>query len=533
MTADNVLPKPQAIFRQAMSSMQSGNWPRAVACLDAVLRFRPNAPMVHFYRGLALYELRRFEDSLASYDRAIALKPDHPEAHSNRGNALQELKRLPAAVASYDRAIQLKPDFASAYSNRGFAFLTMGRLEEALASCERAIELEPNYAQAFINRGSILTRLDRPEEALANYDRALELTPGHADIYFGRALVLAALKRLDDAIASFDRAIELKPDYADAYWGKSFVALLRGDYEEGWKLEEWRLKGDLYKESGKQYQKPRWTRQFKTADANLPKTLMIYAEAGQGDAIQYARYIPMLKELGIKPVLEVPSSLSKLISTLDSDITVVERSQPLPDFDHFCAIGSLPYLFDTRLSTVPAKFPYLYADAEKKNKWKEKLGNKTNPRIGLVWSGQVSRRIDTSSAKNRSMPLRVLEPILGLPLEFHSLQKDIRPDDVPVLSQFDMIHDHRADLGDFSDTAALVENLDLVITIDTSVAHLAGALGQKLWVMLPFCTDYRWTMEETTTPWYPAASLFRQPAPGDWKSVVSAVAQQLKKFSIS
>ncbi len=425
MTADNALPKPEALFQQAMSFLQAGNLPRAVACFDAVLAARPNAPMVHFYRGLALYDMGKFEDSLASYDRTVALKPGYAEAYSNRGNALQELKRLQPAIASYDRAIELKPDFSSAYNNRGFAFLGLGRFAEALASCERAIQLEPGYVQAYINRGSILSKLDRLEDALASYDHALKLKPGQPDVYFGRGLVLSELKRLDEATASFDRAIELSPNYAEAYWGKSHAALLQGNYEEGWRLEEWRLKGDLYKTSGKQYQKPRWSSQFKDAGQELPKTLLIYAEAGQGDTIQYCRYIPLLKDLGIKAVLEVQPSLRGLMETLDPDLTVVERSAPLPDYDQFCAIGSLPYAFGTTLATVPAKMPYLYADQEKTKLWREKLGDKTKPRIGLTWSGQVSRRIDTSPAKNRSVPLHFLEPIFKLPFEFHSLQKEV------------------------------------------------------------------------------------------------------------
>lgn len=528
MAANNPVSSSEAAFEQAMSHYQSGRLARALEGFNSVIALRPNAPMVYFYRGLALFGLKKFEEAVASYDRTILLKPDYAEAHSNRGNALQELKRLQPAIASYDRAIGLKPDFAGAYNNRGYALMKMGKLHDALSSYDRAIELEPDYAQAYINRGSALSRMDRLDDALASYGRAIELQPDNAVIYFGRGLVFSELKRLDEALASFDRAIELQPDYAEAYWGKSHVSLLMGDYEEGWKLEEWRLKGALYISSGKHYQKPRWTSQFRAGESELPKTLLVYAEAGQGDTIQHCRYIPMLKELGIKAVLEVPPSLCSLMSTLGSDVTVIEKSGALLDFDQFCAIGSLPFAFGTTLSTVPAKIPYLYADQEKRKTWRERLGDKTKPRIGLTWSGQVSRRIDSSPAKNRSIPLRLLEPILNLPFEFHSLQKDVRPDDVVVLSQFGMIHDHRDDLNDFSDTAALVSNLDLVISIDTSGAHLAGALGQQLWVMLPYCTDYRWTLDGTSTPWYPEALLFRQPAAGDWASVVAQVESRLK-----
>jgi tetratricopeptide (TPR) repeat protein len=532
MTAANKpSPEAEALFNQAMTLYQSGQPVRALECFDSVLAQRPNAPFVHFYRGLALHDLRKFELAVASYDRAIALKPDMAEAHSNRGNALQELKRLQEAVASYDRAITLKPDFASAYSNRAFALLSLKMLDEALASADRALELQPDFARAYINRGSILAQLDRQHEALASYDAALKLAPDGADIYFARGLVLMELKRLDEASASYDRAIALAPDYAEAYWGKSHVSLLQGDYEEGWKLDEWRMKSAMYKYTDKKYPKPRWLGKAAPDPQKKPGTLLIYSEAGQGDAIQYCRYIPLLKEQGIKAVFEVQPSLARLMSTLDADVIVVERNKPQPEHDQCTPVGSLPLAFGTTFSTIPAKFPYLHADSEKLKRWQDKMGNKTKPRIGLAWSGQVNRRIDSSSAKNRSIPLHLLKPVLELPFEFHSLQKDIRPEDAATLMELGNIRDHRADLNDFSDTAALAGNLDLVVTIDTSVAHLAGAIGRKIWVMLPFCVDYRWTPEGTATPWYPGATLFRQPAAGDWNSVVSEIVDQLKKLA--
>ncbi len=529
-TASDPIAKSEVIFRQALSHYQSDRLVKALEGFDAVIALRPNAPMAYFHRGLTLFGLKKFQEAAASYNRAIALKPEYAEAHSNLGNVLQELKRPKDAIISYDRAIAIKPDFASAYNNRGFALMKIGKMPDALASYDRAIELEPEYAQAHINRGSALTRMDRQHDALASYDRAIELQPDNAVIYFGKGLVLSELKRLDEALASFDRAIQLQPDYAEAYWGKSHVSLLLGDYEEGWKLDEWRFQGALYKSSGKQYQKPRWTDRFAATQQQLPKTLLVYAEAGQGDTIQYSRYIPMLKELGIEPVVEVQPSLFNLMSTLAPDIAVIEKSAHPPEFDQFIAVGSLPYAFGTTLETIPAKFPYLFADQKKQEEWRQKLGEKTKPRIGIAWSGQVNRRIDTSSAKNRSIPLRHLEPILNLPFEFHSLQKEVRPDDEAILSKSGSVRDHRADLKDFADTAALVANLDLVISIDTSVAHLVGSLGKKLWVMLPFCTDYRWTMDGAVTPWYPNATLFRQPSPGDWKSVVAELKTRLGTF---
>jgi hypothetical protein len=296
------------------------------------------------------------------------------------------------------------------------------------------------------------------------------------------------------------------------------LKLLLGDYEEGWELYEWRWK-DWGRDFVRPFPQPLWL-----GDAPIAgKTLLIHPEQGLGDFIQCCRYIPMVEAMGAKVLVEVTAPLVPLISTLKGSFSVVRSGQPLPHFDFHCPIMSLPLAFRTTVETIPANVPYLFADPARKALWQQRLGPRTRMRVGLAWSGNPSHKNDL----NRSMPFRALAPWLALAVDFHVLQKDIRPEDAAALAQFPNVQVHSAELGDFADTAALADEMDLVISVDTSVAHLAGALGRPLWVLLPFNPDYRWFLDRSDSPWYPSATLFRQPALGDWDSVVAAVEAQL------
>jgi tetratricopeptide (TPR) repeat protein len=491
----------------------------ALASYDRAIILKPDYAEASYNRSITLQELKRLDEALVSYDRAIALKPDYAEAYSNRGNALKDLKRVDEALASYDRAIVLKPDYADAYSNRGLALQALKRLDEALASYDRAIVLKPDYAEAYSNRGNALKDLNRLDEALASYDRALVLKPDYAEVYSNRGLALQDLKRLDEALASYDRAIVLKPDLADVYWNKSLLKILTGDYLEGWQLYEWRWKKEPLINSLRVYKKPLWL----GTETLVNKTLLIYPEQGLGDYIQCIRYAVLVEQLGAKVILEVPLALMSLVSTLKGQFTLVESGKPLPDFDYHCPVMSLPLAFKTTVDTIPAQLPYLYATEDKKQHWQEKLGKQTVTRIGLVWSGSTGHKND----HNRSLLLQQLASLLELPVEFYSLQKEVRAVDIDTLIAFHHIHQHQDDLLDFSDTAALVDAMDIIISVDTSVAHLAGAMGKKVFILLPYAADYRWMLDRTDSPWYPTATLFRQPALDDWESVVVEIKQLL------
>lgn len=492
----------------------------AVASYDQAIILKPDYADAYTNRGAALQGLNRFEEALDSFERAIALKPSSAEVYFNYGGALKNLKRLlDEALVSYDRAIELKPDFAVAYNNRGIVFQELKKFAEALADFDQAIGLRPYYVEAHNNRGIALQNLNQSEKAIASFDQAISLKPDYAEAYNNRGQALQEQHDFESALANYDQAISLKPDYAGAHWNKATLKLLTGDFQEGWRLYEWRWR-DQQKQQLRNFSQPLWLGEQSVAD----KTVLIYPEQGFGDVIQFCRYATMLGALDAKVVIEAPASLMTLLSTLKGDLTLIEKGQSLPAFDMHCPIMSLPLAFKTTIDTIPAVVPYLYADPKKQQFWHDRLGSKTNPRVGLAWSGSSTHQND----HNRSIPLKLLEPLLSLPFEFHSLQKDIRLDDAVHLKQCDQVQLHHDYLYDFSDTAALISEMDIVISVDTSVAHLAGALAKPIWILLPFSADYRWLLNRSDSPWYPTATLFRQPKISDWSTVIAEVFEMMK-----
>ena len=526
----------------------------AVAAYDQVIALKPDYADAYYNRGNALNDLKQFEVALASYNRAIALKPDFAAAYNNRGNAERAIKQVEAALASYHQAIALKPDDAVSHYNRGVALNDLNRLEAAVAAFHQAIALQPDYVDAYNNLGNAQRDLKQPEAALASYRQAISFKPDYAEAYYNYGLALrdikqteAALafydraialkpdyvaaycnrgnacrdlKRFDEAEASYDRAIALKPDYSKAYWHKSLLKLLLGDYEQGWRLYEWRWRTASFINTVRNYKQPLWLGE----QALTGKTLLIYSEQGLGDSLQFCRYAQMVEALGAKVILEAPRELFTLMSTLKGNITLIEQGHELPSFDLHCPLMSLPLAFKTTVPTIPAEMPYLYSDPEKQAVRHERLGAKTKLRVGLAWSGSSLHKNDL----NRSIPLALWASLLELPIEFHALQKDIRAEDAAFLADSTAIVSHQNELIDFSDTAALIAEMDLVISVDTSVAHLAGALAKPVWLLLPFMPDFRWMLDRTDSPWYPTATLFRQSVMDDWTSVLLAVAGELK-----
>ena len=495
----------------------------ALASYDRAIALNPHFAPAYNNRADALYGLKRFAEALASCDRAIALNPRLAPAYSNRGNALNGLKRCAEALASCDRAIALNPGFAPAYNNRGNALNELKRFDEALASFDKAIGLSPDYAEAHCNRANTLSILLRLDDALASYDKAIALNPDLVMAYNNRGNLLVKLKRPDDALASYDKAIALNPDLVEALWNKALFKLLIGDYAEGWALYEWRWKRDEAAELPRDFPQPLWRGQ----ESLTGKTVLLHAEQGLGDSIQFCRYVPMVEALGARVVLEIQPPLLGLMSTLKGSARVISQGDILPGFDCYCPLMSLPLAFKTIVSTIPAQAPYLAVDPGKQEQWKKCLGAKTRPRVGLVWSGTPGHKND----RNRSIPLDRLSPLLGLDFEFHCLQKEVRPPDRDSLERrHQKIRTYESDLNDFSDTAALIMEMDLVVSVDTSVAHLAGALGQRVWVLLPFPPDFRWLMDGELSPWYPSARLFRQEKVGDWEGVIEQVVAALNAF---
>jgi Tetratricopeptide repeat/Glycosyltransferase family 9 (heptosyltransferase) len=427
------------------------------------------------------------------------------------------LRQPVEALACFDRILAASPTHAEARANRGAALAALGRHAEALADFEAALAAGPNPI-VFYNRGLALAALGRPAEAVASYDRTLALAANHANAWSSRGVALQALNRHADAIASFDRAIALEPDFADAHFNKSLALLAIGDYPRGQAEYEWR-----WKRSGVEHLRHNFGRPLWRGDPARGKTILLHAEQGLGDTIQFARYAPLLARAGAHVILETHAELKPLLARLDGVRSVIARGDARPAHDFHCPLGSLPLAFKTELASVPAEIPYLSADAGRADRWRPRLEAFGGPRIALAWAGNAAHAND----RNRSVPLALLRRLWDRDgARIVSLQRDLRAGDAEMLAAAPVLA-LGSELADFDDTAAVLAGCDLLITVDTSVAHLAGAMGRPVWLLLPFSCDWRWTAQSDRSPWYPSARLYRQPQPGDWESVVARLADDL------
>ncbi|OLL32556.1 sulfotransferase [Burkholderia sp. SRS-W-2-2016] len=516
-------------------ALQGGRLPEGVELLKKTLAVNPKQPAAHSNLAYALNGLQRHDEALASAERALALQPKFPDALNNRGNAQAALNRPLDALASFDRALALAPEFAVAWNNRACVLRDLGRYTDALESCDQALALQPNYPDAWSNRGNALGDLNQPQEAERCYRRALELAPGFVDAWNNLGLAQVDLNQRDDALASYERALQLNPAAVETHWNQALCLLQMGRFEAGWREYEWRWERSRIRAGKREFAQPLWLGDFPLDG----KTILLHAEQGLGDTLQFCRYAPLVAKLGAKVVLEVPGALLRLIKTLDGVDQLVEAGQPLPPFDCHCPLLSLPLAFRTNEASIPAATPYLFADPVAVEEWRGRLdANATSSgrqlKVGLVWAGENRahvaelRKIDA----RRSLTFERFAPLLDVPnVRFFSVQKGMAAPQLAASELRERVADYTDELRDFADTAALVANLDLVISVDTSTAHLAGALATPVWVLNRFDTCWRWLLARSDTPWYPHARLFRQPALGDWDSVIEAVRDALSELN--
>jgi hypothetical protein len=417
--------------------------------------------------------------------------------------------------------LRLKPDLAGAFKLRGFCLSQLDRLEEALADNRKALALAPDDVGILDNLGLVLQRLGQHEEALTCFDQAIALAPAFANPLFNRARSLLAMLRLEEAIAALDAVIAIAPDHAKAYWNKALTQLMRGNFDDGWVLRERvRAMGGILVD--RKFAQPQWRGEGPIAG----RTILLHGDEGLGDTIQYLRYVGKVAQLGARVILQVDDPVQPLLSGLAGAAMCLPRSAGgLPDFDLHCPLSALPLAFNTRLETIPSEVPYLPAPPQPlRQVWDERLGPHDKMRIGLVWCGNRAHGDD----RQRSMPLQTMCRLLDVKARFFSLQKEPRPADRQTLRERPEIVDFTAHLADFAETAAMLSCLDLVITVDTSVAHLAGALARPTWILLAHAPDYRWMLDREDSPWYPTARLFRQSASRDYEEVLERVRAELK-----
>lgn len=445
----------------------------------------PKDPDALYAYAFSLHQAGNIEEAIPLYQQLHVEFPNHSDLLTLYGTALLQAKNLPDGIRILEKSIQLFPNQPIALSNIANGFYNLKQFETSILFCDKSIAIDQNYPAAHNNRADALMRLNRFEEALI----------------------------------SCERAIALKPHFAHAYWNKSLIKLVSGDYEEGWDLYEWRWRS-IFKDKVRTFEQPLWL----GGESISGKTILIYEEQGLGDVIQMSRYISMLSALGANVILEVPESLFSVMSTLREKVSVIKTGAKLPDFDFQCPIMSLPLAFKTEVGNIPSNTPYLYVDKVKQKLWRAILGEKTKPRIGLVCSGSISHKNDNK----RSLSIELFGALFDLPFEFHILQKEIRPNDTAALRVYPHVRVYNEELVDFSDTAAVINEMDLIISVDTSVAHLAGALNKPVWILLSYLPDFRWLLDRSDSPWYPTARLFRQSRLDEWEGVINDVCQKLQ-----
>jgi tetratricopeptide (TPR) repeat protein len=497
-----------------------GRHDQAAAHYEKALGIVPDYAEARNNFGNALQLLGRSEEAIAQFEQALVIRPNYAEAHKNFGNVLGALGRNEEAIAHYEKALAITPTYAEAHESLGNALMALERHEEAIGQFEQALALRPEYAEAHSSLGLALAALDWHEAAIAHYERAIAIKPGYADAHGNLGNALWALGRDKEALASHDRALAIKPDLAAARWNRSQVYLSIGDWVRGFRDYECRWEAQPKNSPKRNFTQPLWLGEKPLAG----RRILLHAEQGLGDTLMSVRYVRRVVEAGAAVTLEVQPPLKSLLAQIDGVSQVLAKGEALPGFDMHCPLMSLPLAFGTTLETVPAEVPYLEAQQDRVPEWQHRVRDIGLPRIGIVWCG--NRRADAS----RSIPLPMFLGIGSPHIQLISLQKEIPDDDKELLQQHDVPYFDEEIHKDFSDTAALIALMDLVVSIDTSVAHLAGAMGKPVWIPLKFSAEWRWLQDRNDSVWYPTARLFRQPATGDWKSVIARVRQELETY---
>jgi len=546
----------EASFREGILAMRKGDVAGAAERFAQAIARDPRHTGAHNNLGIALRRQGKLDEAIVCYRLALLRDPGHAPAHNNLGEALASKGEDAEAIASYARAVSSDPAYVDAHFNLGNLHFAKGRFAKAAASFGRVVELRPDHSVALNGLALSLEKLGRLDEALLHYRRALAIKPGDPHIRFNMILalkdngrlaeavdccrqilaarptfaeghsnlgaVLQAQGKFQEAMACYRRALELKPHYPDAQVNAALLHLMHGEFEAGWQKYEWRFERLDYDK--RNFKQPMWQ-----GEPLAEKRLLLHAEQGFGDSIHFLRYLPRVLALGGGVVVEVQPALVRLTAGIPGHFTVVSKGAALPAFDLHCPLASLPRIFATRLESIPAEVPYLFPRKATVNRWARLLGAGPGLKIGLVWAGSPRHVND----RNRSLPLALLKPLIeAVPARWFSLQTGPAARELATFPP-GTLRDLSKQLKDFSETAGLLANLDLIISADTAPVHLAGALARPAWVMVPFVPDWRWLLGRESSPWYPTLRLFRQPALGDWESVIKRITAELGRLAAS
>ncbi len=456
--------------------------------------------------------------------KIIEIDINNFEAHNLLGILYCQYKKFKEGLKYFNKAIKIKDNHAGLYCNKGNALFELNKFKEAIKNYDIAISLNPRLIDAYYNKGNSLQKLQNFKESVFNYNKALEFNSNFFAAYVNKGNSLKSLKKLDEAIINYNKAIEIKSNEAEPNWNKAITLLLKGDLEEGWKYYEWRWKKNNFSSEKRNFSQPLWLGNFNINK----KIILIHTEQGLGDSIQFSRYIELVEKLGAKVIFEVEEPLIKLMKYLNGNFNIIQKGKRLPFFDCHCPLLSLPNAFKTNINTIPNNIPYIKKPSLQKKIWQNKL-NENNFNIGICWQGS-----SYSKDEGRSFPVGYFKNISKIKnVKLFSLQKNDGSEQLEINFNEIKIVNLGSDLdkdAPFLDTAILMKNLDLVITVDTSIAHLAGSMGCKVWVVLQYIPDWRWMLDKKFTPWYPSMKLFRQLKPNDWGNPFKQIEKEIKSF---
>jgi tetratricopeptide (TPR) repeat protein len=513
--------RPEYLASLGAVLQQQGLYEEALQVVDKAVQLAPDNADLWKQLGDILLQQKRLNEALLTYQHVLKLNPQHQDAHCKSGALLAQFERYQDAITHLDASCELLPNHAPTLQVRSRTLFHLKRFEEALSAGRQTHALDSLDANTCNFTGLAAMQLNRHAEALQWFDRALEIRPDYVAALENRLLALVQLHRFEEVFAHYERMKALGLNGPSNEMNVGLAYLLMGNFEEGSPRYQARL--DLPSATYPKLSRPMWLGE----ESIEGKTILAAADEGIGDTIQFVRYVPMLAERGARVVLLVQTSLHPLLSGINGVSLCIppsEADRP-PPFDFHCPLPSLPLAFGTRLDTIPSAKSYLpLPDKSRRDVWEDRLGPRSKPRVGLVWSGSLIHPND----HNRSIPFKTFSRILDADASFVSLQKDPRPGDVAPLAERTDIVDLTSHLTDFVETAALVSCLDLVITVDTSVAHLSGALGKPVWILLPYTPDHRWLLGRDDSPWYPSMRLFRQDETRDYAKVLDRVRTELQ-----
>ncbi len=511
----------ESLLSSAHQHQINKRWSDALLSYDMILREHPDEPRAIF--GIAQIAKRCGQQALALQllSKIIRLYPEHARALECRGQLLKQLNNPLAAITDISKAIDLGLQSPELYNTRGVIFAQLGKFDQAIEDFTAAINRHNQFADAFYNRALAYRKTKNYLEAIADYTATIRLKPDHFQAYNNRGFAYRELGRFNDAIKDFIKSSKINGKFHEGYWNASLGLLAIGEYGKGWRLYEYRWSSASFTSPRRNFPAPIWLGK----ESLNGKTILLHTEQGLGDTLQFCRYVPLVERLGCKVILEAEKPLIGIMQSLSSKVQIIEKNTPLPDFDYHCPLMSLPLAFATTIETIPSRGPYLKVDESRVKFWKAKLKNTKKPRVGLVWRGNSAHTNDV----NRSIDLHYIVKNLSSEINWVSLQKDPSPEETKTLKKTNKIDNLGDVFTDFAETGAICKSLDAILTVDTSIAHLGGALGCAVHVLLPCIADFRWGQEVSNVNWYNSITLYRQGTDRNWRNPLKKAQNRLLK----